>query len=223
MNRPKPMHHVYTVLDCLFSNSTWWGLAAALVVSLISSISSIMYVAGLSSSLQTMYERDLLGQNYVQSARIRLLSMDKEARNLFLMGADGHRQTIIDKISTARLDVAQLLKQSGPMYPGRRSAPLHRETDAAFSACTTTIGSLVDLSLHGQSDRGLRVLRGELSDRFGHLDSLLDSLDNIKQRRDIRVLKNIHFQLTASIIFTLITFAFAIGLKFFLYRRKAAV
>ena len=55
---------------------------------------------------------------------------------------------------------------------------------------------------------------------FETLDDRLNYLDGLKLRHDIKVFKNIDYQLSISIIFTVIALVITIGVKLFMYRKK---
>jgi len=61
-----------------------WGLVIAIVISLVTNVLTIQYIFSLQDDLQSLVKKDLLGQNYIQAAQIKLLSIEKELYGLFL-------------------------------------------------------------------------------------------------------------------------------------------
>ena len=65
-----------------------WGLFAAIGIALVTNILTVRYIYSLQTDLQSMYGQDLIGQNYIQTARIKLLTIGKAMGTLFLLKDD---------------------------------------------------------------------------------------------------------------------------------------
>jgi tetrahydromethanopterin S-methyltransferase subunit B len=210
---------VRKTIATLFKNPTW-GLVIAVVIALIANLSTIQYIISLQNNLETMFNTDLIGQNYIQSARIKLLSINKDINNLFLLIDLDEKYVATDRILTHKREVAELLAKSKPFYRAKKSSQLVAEAGKLFAECAITIDSLIGLSKSGATGEALGIITGEMKNKFETLDDRLNYLDGLKQRHDIKVFKNIDYQLSISIIFTVIALVITIGVKLFVYRKK---
>jgi hypothetical protein len=205
-----------------FIGNTTWSLIAAIVFLLASSILTVRYISSLQGDLQTMFEKDLLGQNYVQTARIRLLTIDKEINTLFLLKDAKVKNDAVDAVMSHRTELEFYLKKAAPYSRSKRERRLVAEIDAAFLECKATIDTLLYLSKNDGSERATALILGDMKKRFEKFDGLLDKVDDIKLKHDIRIYRNIDYQLTISIVFTLATLLVTIGYKVFVYRKNRA-
>jgi hypothetical protein len=210
---------VRKTIATLLQNPTW-GLAIAVVIALVVNISTIQYIASLQNSLQIMVKTDLIGQNYIQSTRIKLLSMDKEIKNLFLLSDFDEKFLAAEKILTYKSEVEALLAKSKPFFRTKKSGQLIGEAGKLFSECAITVDSLIVLSKSGATGEALGILTGPMKNELEKLDERLDYLDGLKLRHDIKMFKSIDYQLSISIIFTVIALVITIGVKIFMYRKN---
>jgi Four helix bundle sensory module for signal transduction len=214
--RPSPLAKL---LNLLLTNPTW-GLVIAIAISLVGNLLTIQYIFTLQNNLETMFNTDLIGQNYVQSARIKLLTINKEINKLFLVSDLDEKYLVTEEILTCRRDVETLLAKSKPFFRARKSAQLLGEATTVFSECGATIDSLVVLSKSDATADAVGIITGQMKTQFERLDGQLGSLDQIKMRHDLRVFRNIDFQLTVSIVFTAVALAITVGVRVFMYRRR---
>jgi hypothetical protein len=210
---------VRKTIATLFQNPTW-GLVIAVVIALAVNISTIMYIASLQNDLQAMLNTDLIGQNYIQSARIKLLSIDKDINNLFLLIDLDEKYVATERILTNKREVEALLAKSKQFYRSRKNIQLVGEAGKLFAECAITIDSLIALSKSGATGEAIGIITGYMKNEFETLDDRLNYLDGLKQRHDIKIFKNIDYQLSISIIFTVIALVITIGIKLFMYRKK---
>ncbi len=207
------------VISALIHNPTW-GLVVAVVIALIANLSTIQYIFSLQNNLEGMFKTDLIGQNYIQTARIKLLSINKDINNLFLLTDVDEKYLVTEKILTHKREVGELIAKSKPFYGTKKSSRLVGEAGASFAECAITIDSLIALSKSEATGEAVDVITGPMKHEFETLDSLLGYLDGVKQRHDIRVYKNIDYQLTISIIFTLVALVITIGVRIFVFRSQ---
>jgi hypothetical protein len=204
------------------TNNPTWGLVIAVAIALAVNISTIQYIASLQNDLEIMFNSDLIGQNYIQSARIKVLSIDKDINNLFLLADTDEKYLVTERILTHTREVEALLGKSKPFYRTRRSAQLVAEAATSFAECARTIDSLIVLSKSGAAGEALALITGQMKNGFEKLDDRLSYLDGVKLRHDMKVFKNIDYQLSISIIFTVVALVATIGLRIFVYRRRKA-
>jgi hypothetical protein len=201
----------------MLSGKPLWGLIVAIVITLVSNILTVVFIQSLQNDLQSMYKEDLIGQNYIQSARIALFSLNKEISQLFLAKDQNARNVVIEKITTGKHEFESLLRKSRHLYRAKKDAALIVNVRRTFSECKTDIDTLVVLSALEQREKASGLITGPLDERFRKVDSLLESLDNYKKKHDISLFKDIDYQLTISIVFTLLTLLATIGFKAIAY------
>ncbi len=201
-------------------NNPTWGLVIAVAIALVANISTIQYIASLQNDLEVMFNSDLIGQNYIQSARIKLLSIGKDVNNLFLLTDTDEKYVVTERILTYKREVESLLVKSKPFYRTRKSAQLVAEAGTAFAECAVIIDSLIALSKSGAAREALDIITGEMKNGFGKLDDRLSYLDGVKLRHDMKVFKNIDYQLSISIIFTVVALVTTVIMRILVYRRR---
>lgn len=215
MKSPFQLPVIRKIVTTLSKNPVW-GLAIAIIVALISNILTVVYIQSLQKDLQSMYKEGLIGQNYIQSARISLYSLDNLLCELFLVDADA-RNAVIGKIATCKRDFESLLHKSKRLYRSKKEAAQIVLVRKTFAECRADIDTLVLLSALDQKARASEMITGRMADRFHKADSLLDNIDNNKMKHDISLFKDIDYQLTISIFFTLLMLFATIGFKAIVY------
>jgi hypothetical protein len=203
-----------------FTTDPAWGFVVAIVVSLFSSVSSVVYIHSLKNDLQKMYLGEFLGQNFIQTARIKLIAINKDMLSALLVTNSSEKSKVIDRIETNKRDLTLLYGKSRLSYRSKRINSLIRDVGASQTECTRMVDTVVDLVKMNRKDEAYRLLSGKLKDRFAEEDSLLSKIDNLKQSHDIKVYKNINYQLSISILFTLVALVFAIGFRIFVFRNR---
>jgi uncharacterized membrane protein (DUF485 family) len=196
-----------------------WGLVIAIVISLVTNILTILYIFTLQDDLQSLVKKDLLGQNSIQAAQIKLLSIEKELNGLFLSRNQASTLAAEGAITADRRDMEALLTKAKSQYRSKKGMAMLTAATNAFSVCEATIDTLITMAESGATDAGLELLSGDMNERFDAFAAQLHALDNIKQKHDIRVYRNIDYQLSISILFTVIAVIVTIIIRLFLYWR----
>jgi GNAT superfamily N-acetyltransferase len=202
-----------------FIDNPMLGLFSAIVIALISSVVTIKYIASLQSDLQSMYGQDLIGRNYVQTARIRLLSLENDIGGLFLLSDSTARDSAAETVFKQRTTLEGLLKKAKPLYRTKRSAAWIANATKLFAECGVLIDSAVTLSKSDRKSNGYALYFGKIRKHFEKIDKWLSNLDEIKLRNDIKKYRAIDYGLTISIVFTLATLLATIIFKIFAFRR----
>lgn len=200
-----------------------WGLCTAIGIALVTNILTVRYIYSLQTDLQSMYGQDLIGQNYIQTARIKLLTIGKEMGTLFLLKDDREKAVIIRNISADKREVESYIRKSAPMYRSKKGKVVFRNATRMISECSSIIDTLVDLSRSGSTGRAAGIILGAMENGFANADSALYKLDIMKMKHDIRLYRSIDYQLTLSVVFTFLTLLFTIAVKLFIYKRKSAL
>lgn len=208
-----------SIVTALIHNPTW-GLVVAVVIALAANISTIQYIASLQNDLEMVFNTDLVGQNYIQTARIKLLSVNKDINNLFLLTDADEKYLTSERILTFKSDVETLLSKAKPYYRTKKSARLVAEAASSFAECAVTIDSLVALSKSEADSEAMGIITGYMKHEFEMLDERLSYLDGMKLRHDMKLFKDIDYQLTLSIILTLVALVITIATRIFVYRSQ---
>jgi heme/copper-type cytochrome/quinol oxidase subunit 2 len=197
-----------------------WGLVIAIVISLVTNILTIQYIFSLQNDLQSLVKKDLLGQNYIQAAQIKMLAIEKELNGFFLSRNPAATLAATNTITTYRHDMEALLAKAKPQYKSTKGAALLVTAVKGFLTCEKTIDTLIALANAGYKDAALKILAGDMDNQFDSFDKQLHTLDNIKQKHDIKIYKNIDYQLSISVFFTVVAVVATIIFRLFLYWRK---
>ena len=207
------------VITALIHNPTW-GLVVAVAIALAANISTIQYIASLQTDLEVVFNTDLVGRNYIQTARMKLLSVNKDINNLFLLADTTEKVLATERILAGKSGVEAMLAKAKPYYRTKKSARLVAEAASLFAECAGTIDSLVDLSKSEADGEAVGIISGPLKHEFESLDERLGYLDGMKLRHDMGLFRNIDYQLTLSIIVTLVALVITIGTRIFVYRSQ---
>jgi Four helix bundle sensory module for signal transduction len=205
-----------------FASHPTWGLITAIVIALATNLWTVRYIYSLQTDLQTMCEKDLIGQNYIQTARIKLMTIGKEMSTLLLLKDGQEKADAIRNIFAEKSEVESFIRKSAPLYRSKRDAGVFRAATQRIAECSSIIDTLIDMSRSGTIKRARGVIVNDMGTVFAKTDSVLYKLDNMKMRHDIRLFKSINYQLSVSVIVTLLTLVFTIAVKFFVYKRASA-
>jgi hypothetical protein len=197
-----------------------WGLVIAIVISLVTNILTIQYIFSLQDDLQSLVKKDLLGQNYIQAAQIKLLSIEKELYGLFLSKNTATTLAAIRTVTAEKNAMEALLAKAKPQFKAKKGAALFSAALKDFSKCENTIDTLIVLARTGATNVALDMLAGDMAEQFDSFGDQLHILDDIKQKRDIKVYKNIDYELSISVTFTVIAVIVTIIIRLFLYWRS---
>jgi hypothetical protein len=200
-----------------------WGLVIAIVISLVTNVLTIQYIFSLQDDLQSLVKKDLLGQNYIQAAQIKLLSIEKELYGLFLSKNMTTTLAATHTIMTEKNAMETLLTKAKPQYKSKKGSALLSAALKDFSICETTIDRLIVLARTGSTNVALDMLAGDMAEQFDTFSDQLHILDDIKQKHDIKVYKNIDYELSISVLFTVIAVIVTIIIRLFLYWRSRDV
>jgi hypothetical protein len=209
------------IIAILFKSPTW-GLVIAVAIALVANISTIVYIVSLQNDLEAMFTTDLSARDNIQSARIKLLSIHKDINNLFKIIDIDEKEAAVGKILANKRDIETLLARSKRLYRSRKSIQLVGEAGSLFAECAVAIDSLVALSKSPDTGSGQApgILNGRMKEQFDTLDGRLNYLDGLKQRHDLRVFRNIEYQLSISIVFTVVALVITIVIRLVMYRRR---
>jgi hypothetical protein len=171
-------------------NGAILGFIAAILISLFSSINTINYTSGFYTDLKTMYEKNLIGQNYIQISRVYLLYCDRELNHFLMAGDTAGRYSAIINIKKFKQSFVENIKITEPTYnspEGKNHMAGMKEAQLEYF---TLLEKIIGEYKKGGATPDFRAF-GELISKFDRLDKLLDRLDDIKQENDLLVYKKI--------------------------------
>ena len=166
------------------------GFIIAVIFMLFSSINTLRYVYSMQRDLRTWYEKDLVGQNSIQIARVNLLNLDRDLKVLqierspdetrkSLLNIKKHRDTFIRQMAIAR-----------PLFTSKTAL---EQLEFVYRLSKDYLKILDSIMQHHDSDRvhALLLSYGDITARFEEIDKELDKLDDLKQEKDLQVFQNI--------------------------------
>ena len=170
------------------------GFVFAIIISIISSISSIVFTLKMYNGLKLMYEQDLVGANYVQTARIILLNIENTQKT-FLLNENGKDSAkIIENIYALKKNFYDLIMRADPLFSSRLGKIYFSDATASIEKYFQIIDRLIEANKNNRK-KSISISLNEANMAYKDLDAKLDRLDNIKQK------KNLKFYSTAIIIF----------------------
>jgi hypothetical protein len=155
----------------------------AIALALFSSYNMISYVTEMHEELQSMFERDVTGQNNIQSARIYLLYIDSECKSMLLTDNDTEREISVKKMEKLKISLSDRLKRAYPLYSAWEVADRIKRTRQAQADYMKSLDSLMAAAA-GEKGSALEMFNRDTRSGFETLDSLLSELNAIKQRKD---------------------------------------
>jgi hypothetical protein len=175
------------------------GFIVAVIIALIGSISTIRYIYTMKKDLQTWYDKDLVGQNSIQIARVNLLNLDRDLKGLLLAKNKSEIHKILERAHKHRTIFLVQMAVARPHFTSKKSIS---ELDTVFQLSGEYMQILDEIM--PRYDVGSRaVLMREYRDmarRFETIDRVLDKLDDMKQENDLRVFKKIIRQNEATMV-----------------------
>jgi hypothetical protein len=198
------------------------GFIIAVIFMLFSSINTIRYVYVMQRDLGTWYEKDLLGQNSIQIARVNLLLLDRDLKVLQIgKNPDETRKSILN-IKKHRNIFVQQMDIARPLFTSKTAL---EQLKLVYRLSKEYLNILDTIMQYQGGDRvhALSLHYGDISARFEEIDREMNKLDDLKQKKDLTTFHNIitqneimmgisFFILIASIIFRIFQF-FAIKNK----------
>jgi hypothetical protein len=165
------------------------GFVAAIVVSIFSSISTINYTNGVYTDLKTMYEKDIIGQNYIQTTRVYLLYCDREFNHFMLAKDEKIKVSTQVNIIKFKKGFLENMRNAKPLYYSTEGKSLMIKVEKAQQEYFELLEGKVEKVKQGQIKVELTNFE-DLTAKFNQLDELLRRLDNIKKRNDLHIYRN---------------------------------
>jgi Four helix bundle sensory module for signal transduction len=195
------------------------GFITAIIIAIISSINTILFINRMQNDLQTMYEKDLIGQNNIQIARVNLIYLDREIKELILQKDYEAQNKSLDNINGYRQNILEHISIAEPTYTGRNKQffkEMKNTHDDYMKLLESNIYKIKELK-NAKVAAEIINIDNEMKTNFVKLDNLLNRLDDIKQQKDIRIYKNIIVTNNITLIITILVLFGTIGVRFILY------
>jgi hypothetical protein len=166
------------------------GFMIAVVIAVIGSISTIRYIYVMQQDLRTWYEKDLVGQNSVQIARVNLLNLDRDLKVLLLAGGSGKMESTMSNIRRHRDNFITQIATARPLFTSKRDS---RYIESVFRLSKEYLDKLNAIMVSSDAARLQEISRNyaDMSAKFDEIDRVLDKLDDIKQEKDLQVFRTI--------------------------------
>jgi methyl-accepting chemotaxis protein len=197
-----------------------WGFLTAIVVALVTSVFSFVNISTLENNLQLMYEQEFKGQNIIQTAQIRLYLIEKEIKNLYLVGDQAEIDESISKILTFRTDISRQLGRAKPLFNTQSGKDQFAFAGRVFRECSALMDNAIKDYKAQKLEATASVVLEEINSKFEVLDNILEKLNQMKQKSDLRIYQEIKTQLELSLAVILLTLLATIATKIVVYRRK---
>lgn len=213
------MIHIKHIVDFIkknILNGAITALLIALVISIITSINVINYTNNLHDDLKTMYEKDIIGQSYIQTARVNLIYIYSETKNLFLLNDDEIDPQVV-KIRYYENGFREYLSSSRPLFYSEKARGLFISVDAAYSEYRILLDETIRSFKDNKKETAKNILLNDLKIRNERLDNLLNKLDVIKQENDLKYYKKIVLEHEITIVVTILLLVGTIVIRILLF------
>jgi hypothetical protein len=207
-------------LDRVINNSIW-GLLIVTAISLFSSVFTLKNISSLQHDLQTMYERDFIGQNSMQLVRVRVLMVDRDVAKMFILGDIAGRRIMAESILKDEEQIRVLMTNSARFFVSGAISNTFRESENSLSHYFAIVNRVTELLKKADMGEAGAILAGEMKTSLEKLDHLLEQLDDFKVQHDLKLYKRIVNQLNLSLVVTLLVLSGTIIIRLHLYRKRA--
>ena len=195
-------------------NHTLTGFVIAVLIAFISSVNIFIYMNKMKNDLQTMYEKDFLGQNSIQIARVNLLYIDREMKSFFLESNYDNKKRMLQKIEKYEKDYINQVTNAEPFYTSKRGKEVFLQSKQIYNDYIKLFDDL--------KNKNNKILYNNLDNKFNDLDKLLNNLDDFKQQKDLRIYKNLILQndITVAVTFLVLIISLIIRIIIAINKRK---
>lgn len=199
-------------------NGITFGFIFALIVTIASSFSSIIYTQNLYNGLKTMYQKDILGANTVQKARYDLLSCDNCLKSIMLRSQ--LKQDVaqeLNQLSKSRASFLTNLDKADPLFKGRKSQELLNNTRATSAEYFKLVDLILTQLQSTPEFETEEISLNETEAVFQKAEALLRKMDNLKQNRNLSFYKTTLIVYQTNIAILGIVLALSIAVRVALY------
>jgi len=185
----------------------------AILLALLSSINTLYYTNDFYHDLKIMYEKDWIGQNHIQIARVYLLYSERELNHLLLAKSIREKETALSNISRFKQNFTENINIAEPLYYGTNGKRIINEMKDVYNEYFRLVDSVAEHHSFSIENREIPALK-DLMLKFDQLDNLLNKLDDLKQEKDLRIYKKIideqEYIMTISVLVLIGTIIFRI-------------
>lgn len=202
-----------------------YGFIAAIIITIISSVSSILYTQNLYNGLK-VNENDQMGANYILDARIDLLKIEQNHKNLLICDDTKASAAYLAQINSLKSGILLDLNKADPTFLHKKGREFLEDAKKLSDNYMKDLDHLISLVKMNSIASARRFSLTYVSSNYTQLDSVLNRMDNFKQDRNLQFYKTVIviYQINLSImIMILITTLTARVLLFVNRRKKTAV
>jgi hypothetical protein len=219
-NGNKMKHRTLIAFIDKIARNLYWGLFIAIGFSVVSSIFAFRYISKLEDNFQLMYDKDVIGQNSIQTARIKLLLIDNGLKNIFLNKEPKIHKVFLEKLSKHKKDLELVLRNLSNLFYTKEGLKLYRFAHDEFQVYLSSLNVLTENYSQNKDDFSKIMVYEEVNDSFIRIDALLKQLENIKFNNNKRIFQKIKFQLELSLTVTVILLVLSIPIRIYVHFRK---
>jgi hypothetical protein len=136
-----------------------------------------------------MYEKDIIGQNYIQTTRVNLLYCDREFSHFLLAKDETIKASTLANTIKFKKGFRENMKNAKPLYYSTEGKSLLIKVEKAQQEYFELLEGKIEKIRSGQIKVELTNFE-DLTAKFNQLDELLRRLDNIKKKNDLHIYQN---------------------------------
>ena len=193
-----------------------WVLIIVLLLSLSSSAFSIRYLSGLNSDISDIYENNIKGQTYAESAYVALLQMQSTAKDFVIADTQQTREATAAALSRDCDSLQSLVLKVTRTLNARRYRTLIARSKQDMTALSLAVHArfAADLST---LDEG-RQLLADLETVVAPLRGDIATINDLKRSANNTRLLAVRIQLRITLVTTIAILLLSVAVRVFLYR-----
>jgi hypothetical protein len=198
-----------------------FGFIFALTITVIGSLSSIYFTVNISNGIRNMYENDLAGANYIQSARIDLLNIENEQKIILLDENNASIEKNIGIMMSYKNQFNGHMKKAEPLFASKAGRKYFDDAMLSSDNYFKIIDEFLD-DLKKDKKKAVMLTLTEVNNISLELDQKLDRLDNYKQTKNLNSYSTVSiiFQTNLLIIVLILLISIIIRIYLFINQKK---
>ena len=218
MSNGRKIHAKLIRTATAIANDATWVFVIVVAISVLSSFSSISYLSGLNGDLDDMYEKDIKGQTYTQSAFAALIGIESTIKDLALAETDAERTASANELRAQNAALRSLVLKVTTTFDAAKYRTLIATSKVDALACVDMIQKELGPAGSGAPDKAAaRALLYSLAPSSTKLKGDLNNLNDIKRRSNRAWFRAIKLQLRLSLYATVAILVISIGVRVFLW------
>ncbi len=186
-----------------------------LAISLVTCIYSISYLTTLETGLTDVFENEIQGQNYAQTAFSQMLIIESAVKDIIIYGDPDQTSRSMDQINTSRTALKAAMNAATPHFYTPAGKGILAQTKKDMNNYLGTLQTAVNV-LQDTPNLGIEMLN-ELKDRKNRLQAELQHLIANKTANSQIGFHELVSRLRLSLICTIVIIVISIGIRVFMY------